>query len=90
MVVWSSLIGGIIIGWLIEWLIDWLYWRRGAEAFYTMEQELRQELAATRRELEEAQAVIAQFHQQSETRQPEREQVAPARPSGNGGEARFR
>jgi hypothetical protein len=90
MVVWSSLIGGIIIGWLIEWLIDWLYWRRSAEAFYSMEQELRQELAATRHELEEAKATIAQFHEQSESRQRDREQAAPARPSGNGGEARFR
>src|SRR5690606_8313233 len=58
MIVWISLIGGIILGWLIEWVIDWLYWRRGAEAFYTMEHELRQELAAARRQLAEAQATI--------------------------------
>ncbi len=56
--IWVALIGGIILGWLVEWIIDWLYWRRGAEAFYQMEHELRQELAATRVALAEAQATI--------------------------------
>jgi hypothetical protein len=56
--VWVALIGGIILGWLIEWLIDWYYWRRGAEAFYTMERDLRTELAVTRQQLAEAQAAL--------------------------------
>ncbi|MCC6168827.1 MAG: hypothetical protein IT329_16515 [Caldilineaceae bacterium] len=62
--VWVVLIGGIILGWLVEWLIDWYYWRRGAEAFYTMERDLRNELASTRQELAEAQAALARLHGQ--------------------------
>ncbi len=63
--VWIALIGGIILGWLVEWIIDWFYWRRGAQAFYTMEHELRQELAAARRQLAEAQATIERLQGQS-------------------------
>lgn len=62
--VWVVFIGGIILGWLVEWLIDWYYWRRGAEAFYTMERDLRNELAATRQELAEAQATLARLRGQ--------------------------
>lgn len=59
MIVWISLIGGIILGWLIEWLIDWLYWRRGVEVFYRTEQELRRELEAAQASALESQAEAA-------------------------------
>lgn len=68
--VWIALIGGIILGWLVEWIIDWLYWRRGAQAFYTMEHELRQELAAVRRQLAEAQATIERLQGHSPSDAP--------------------
>lgn len=63
--VWVALVGGIILGWLIEWVIDWYYWRRGAEAFYLMERDLRAELAVTRQELADAQATIDHLHEQT-------------------------
>jgi hypothetical protein len=57
--VWIALVGGIIIGWLIEWLVDWFYWRRGLEAFYVTEQQLRGELSNTQQELADAKATVA-------------------------------
>lgn len=42
--IWVALIGGLIIGWVAEWVIDWVYWRRGVEAFYTTEAELRRQV----------------------------------------------
>ncbi len=64
MIVWISLIGGIIIGWLIEWVIDWLYWRRGVEAYYRTELELRRELAAAQDAARAAQAEAAALRSQ--------------------------
>lgn len=64
MIVWISLIGGIILGWLIEWLIDWLYWRRGVEAYYRTELELRRELEAAQAAAKEAQAEAAALRSQ--------------------------
>jgi hypothetical protein len=46
MEIWVALVGGIIIGWVLEWVVDWLYWRRGVEAFYATEAELRTQVAA--------------------------------------------
>lgn len=62
--VWIALIGGIMLGWLIEWVIDWVYWRRGAEAFYIAERDLRLELHGARQELVEAQATIERLQEQ--------------------------
>ncbi len=42
--IWIALIAGIIIGWLAEWIIDWYFWRRGIEAFYATEADLRRQL----------------------------------------------
>lgn len=50
MQLWIGLVAGVIIGWLIEWIIDWLYWRRSTEAAFQVETQLRDELAAIRRE----------------------------------------
>jgi F0F1-type ATP synthase membrane subunit b/b' len=93
MVVWISLIGGIIIGWVIEWVIDWVYWRRGAEAFFVQEQELRRELAEARRQAEEAQAALAELQEpraeQSAGREPATSTgSAPGKRTGNDGERR--
>lgn len=70
MTVWSSLLAGILIGWLIEWIIDWVYWRRGAQAFYTMEYELRQELAAAQEAARAAQAEVESLRSQLAQLQP--------------------
>lgn len=56
MEIWVALVGGVILGWLLEWVIDWLYWRRGVEAFYATEAELRRELAVAQTALAEAAA----------------------------------
>ncbi len=61
MTVWIALVGGIVLGWLVEWIIDWTYWRRGVESFYATEQELRRELEATRRDLDAANARLAEL-----------------------------
>lgn len=53
MLVWLSLIGGVLLGWLIEWIVDWLYWRRGLDEIYANERRLQDELAQCRREAEE-------------------------------------
>lgn len=58
MTVWISLLAGILIGWLIEWIVDWVYWRRGAQAFYAMEYELRRELSAAQESARAAQAEV--------------------------------
>ncbi len=77
MTVWIALLGGIVLGWLIEWVIDWLFWRRGVEAFYATEQELRQELQTARQELDAANAKLAELTAQSSRR-------AAATTTGNG------
>lgn len=77
MTIWIALVGGLVLGWLVEWLIDWTYWRRGVEAFYATEHELRRELEATRRELEAANAELAALREQAATRHS-------ATPVGNG------
>ena len=53
MEIWVALVGGIIIGWVVEWVVDWLYWRRGVEAFYATEAELRSQVAKLSAENEE-------------------------------------
>jgi hypothetical protein len=42
--IWVALVAGIIVGWVAEWLLDWFYWRRGVEAFYITEAELRRQV----------------------------------------------
>ena len=46
MEIWVALVGGLILGWVAEWVIDWLYWRRGVEAFYATEAELRRQVTS--------------------------------------------
>lgn len=46
MEIWVALVGGLILGWVAEWVVDWLYWRRGVEAFYATEAELRRQVAS--------------------------------------------
>jgi hypothetical protein len=68
MTIWIALAGGLVLGWLIEWIIDWTYWRRGVEAFYATEQELRRELAAVRRELDAANTELAELRERAARR----------------------
>jgi hypothetical protein len=51
--IWVALVGGIIIGWVAEWVLDWFYWRRGVEAFYATEAELRSQVSSLTAENEE-------------------------------------
>lgn len=46
MEIWVALAGGIVLGWLAEWIIDWFFWRRGVEAYYATEEELRRQVAS--------------------------------------------
>ena len=62
MEIWVALVGGLILGWVAEWLVDWFYWRRGVEAFYTTERELR-------RQVESLAAENESLRQQLSTRQ---------------------
>ena len=52
MEIWVALVGGIMIGWVLEWVVDWVYWRRGVEAFYATEAELRSQIEALSEENE--------------------------------------
>ena len=46
MEIWVALVGGLILGWVAEWVVDGFYWRRGVEAFYATEAELRRQVAS--------------------------------------------
>jgi hypothetical protein len=59
MEIWVALVGGIIIGWVVEWVVDWLYWRRGVEAFYATEAELRSQVSSLTAENEELRQQLA-------------------------------
>jgi hypothetical protein len=77
MTVWISLLAGVLIGWLIEWIVDWVYWRRGAQAFYAMEYELRRELAAAQESVRAAQAEIESLRARLAELQPTAPENAP-------------
>ena len=62
MEIWVALVGGLILGWVAEWVVDWFYWRRGVEAFYATERELR-------RQVESLAAENESLRQQLSTRQ---------------------
>jgi hypothetical protein len=59
MEIWVALIGGLILGWVAEWLVDWFYWRRGVEAFYATEAELRRQVASLAAENESLRQQLA-------------------------------
>lgn len=59
MEIWVALVGGLILGWLAEWIIDWYYWRRGIEALYATEAELRRQVASLAAENESLRQQLA-------------------------------
>ena len=59
MEIWVALLGGVIIGWVAEWVIDWYYWRRGVEAFYASEAELRRQVSSLAAENESLRQQLA-------------------------------
>jgi hypothetical protein len=67
MEIWVALVGGLILGWLAEWVIDWFYWRRGVEAFYATEAELRRQVDSLAAENESLRQQLA-ARQGDETR----------------------
>jgi hypothetical protein len=89
MSLWMALVAGIVIGWLVEWIIDWTYWRRGAEAYYRMERDLRREVALARQEAARAQAAAQEYQEQLAAYTSRRESSASPTDlrgvSGNGG-----
>ena len=79
MMIWLSLIGGVLLGWLIEWVIDWYYWRRGAEAFYIAERDLRRELAEAQQQADAAAATNDSLRAQLSSLQQEVERLRGAK-----------
>lgn len=75
MTIWIGVLAGILIGWLIEWIVDWFYWRRGAQAFYTMEHELRQELAKAQQAAADAKAEADALRAQLESTQSDKPHI---------------
>jgi hypothetical protein len=59
MEIWVALVGGLILGWAAEWVVDWVYWRRGVEAFYATEAELRRQVASLAAENESLRQQLA-------------------------------
>ncbi|MEX1020594.1 MAG: hypothetical protein WDZ49_13100 [Litorilinea sp.] len=75
---WLAFLGGIILGWLIEWIIDWYYWRRGVDAFYSTETELRRQLQNVQAEKEAAHQAQAELREQLAQAQAELAQLRGA------------
>ena len=75
MEIWVALAAGLILGWLAEWVVDWIFWRRGVEAYYATEEELRRQVASLAAENESLRKQLA-ARPNEEVRKPKAETIA--------------